>query len=505
MTANQVASEVFSRATSDEVTLDPQDWDALRALGHRMVDDMFGMLETVGERPVWEPLPEEVAAHLTQAAPHEGEGVERAYADFLTDIYPYPLGNINPRFWGWVMGTGTPLGMLSSMLAAGMNFNVRGGNTAASLVETQVLGWLKELLGYPAEASGLLVSGGSVANLTGLTVARNQGAEIDLRQHGVGAAPRPMTLYASAETHSSVQRAVEVLGLGSESLRLIPCTADFEIDITALRQAITEDRASGTHPFCVVGNAGTTNTGAIDDLNALADLCEREGLWLHVDGTFGALAHLVPSLRPRLAGMERADSLTFDMHKWLSLPYGVGCVLVRDAAAHRAAFAMTPPYLALGSRGPMSGPHWFMDRGIELSRPFRALSVWLSLKAYGAAAFAGVIEQNVSQARYLADLIAAAPELELLAPTGLNVVCFRFVTGDHDEAALDAINQELLLRLQEGGVVLPSNAAVGGRSGIRAAITNHRSRGEDFDLLVAEVQRVGSEVAAEDAIGNVAR
>ena len=480
----------------DESSLDPVDWEAARALGHRMIDDVFGYQERLRDGPVWRPTPPDVRARLAAPAPLTGQGAEAAYADFLTDVLPYQLGNGHPRFWGWVMGSGLPLGVLADLLAAGTNPNVGGADHVAPLVETQVIAWLQELLGFPADAGGLLVSGGSLANLVGLTVARNSRAEVDLRRLGVGAAPRPMTLYASTETHSSIQRAVELLGLGSDALRLVPCGPDRRIDVSALARALAADRAAGCHPFCVVGNAGTTATGAIDDLAALADLCARERLWFHVDGAFGALAALAPALRPLVTGMERADSLAFDLHKWGYLPFGVGCVLVRDQEAHRRAFTLTPDYLEHTQRGVGAGDRWYSDYGPELSREFRALKVWLTLKAHGAAAFGRAIEANVVQARHLGEVVAAAPDLELALPVSLNVVCFRYVDGRLDAAALDLLNRELLPRLHESGVAVPSYATIDGRYMLRVAITNHRTRCEDIDLLVGAVRRLGAELAA---------
>src|SRR5579859_6360848 len=249
-----------------------------------MVDDMLTYLESVRERPVWQPTPAEIQADLNQPLPIEGQGAEQTYEDFVRDVLAYPMGNIHPRFWGWVMGPGTPLGVMADMLAAGLNPNMGGGAHAGNFVEAQVIAWCKEMLGYPSEASGLLVSGGSLANLVGLTVARNVKAGFDVRQKGLQGAPRRMICYASTETHSSVQRAIELLGLGSDSLRQIPVNADYQIDIAALEKAIAADRAAGNQPFCIVGNAGTTNTGAFDDLSRIADICQREGLWFHADG-----------------------------------------------------------------------------------------------------------------------------------------------------------------------------------------------------------------------------
>ncbi|MCC7352807.1 MAG: amino acid decarboxylase [Anaerolineae bacterium] len=478
-----------------EESLDPADWQAMRALGHRMVDDMLNYLQTVRERPVWQPIPEEVKTHLKQPLPVEPQGPEQTYRDFLEKILPHPMGNIHPRFWGWVIGTGTPLGALAEMLAAGMNPNLGGAEHVANHVERQAVAWCKEMLGYPAEASGLLVSGGSMANLVGLTVARNAKAGFDLRRQGVQGAPKRLTLYGSQEMHSSIQKGVELLGLGSDSLRHVPVNADYQIEVTALDAAIARDRAAGMQPFCVIGNAGTVNTGAFDDLARLADICQREGLWFHVDGAFGALAALSPALRHLVAGMERADSLAFDLHKWMYMPYEAGCALVRREEDHRRAFALTPEYLTHGGeRGLAAGSQWFSDYGIQLSRGFRALKVWMSIKEHGIRKYGRLIRQNVEQARYLAGLVDAAPTLERLAPVPLNIVCFRYKADHLDEAALNRLNQEILVQLHESGIAVPSYTTLNGKYALRVAITNHRSRREDFDLLVREVMRLGSAI-----------
>jgi aromatic-L-amino-acid/L-tryptophan decarboxylase len=478
-----------------EESLDPEDWDELRSLGHRMVDDLLTYLQTIRERPVWRPIPADVRSFFKGPVPRKPEGAEQAYADFREQVLPHPMGNIHPRFWGWVMGTGTPMGALAEMLAAGMNPNMGGGDHVANLVEAQVLDWCKEMLGFPPGASGLLVSGGSMANLVGLTVARNARAGFDVRRQGVRGASGPLTVYASVETHSSVQKGVELLGLGSEAFRLVPVNAQFEIEVGALERMLREDRAAGCRPICVVGNAGTVGTGAIDDLRALAEVCARERVWFHVDGAFGSLAALVPEYRSRLAGMERADSIAFDLHKWMYVPFEAGCTLVRDAEAHRRAFSLRPDYLTHAERGLAAGELWFSEYGIQLTRGFRALKVWMSLKEHGLDRYARLVRQNIGQARYLAQLVREAPDLELLAPVPLNIVCFRYVAPGRDEAALDALNQELLIRLHEQGIAVPSNLTLGGRFALRVAITNHRSRREDFDLLIREARRIGAELA----------
>jgi len=479
------------RTLTKEETLDPRDWEEVRTLGKQMVDDMIEYLRTVRERPVWQPIPQDLPGEFQRPLPHAARPLNEVYAAFREKVLPYPTGNVHPRFWGWVMGNGTVTGMLADMLAAGFNPNQGGLVQAGNLVESQVISWCKEMFGFPASASGLLVSGGSMANLLGLAVARNSRAGCDVREEGVGGAPKALRVYASTEVHSSVYKAMELLGLGRKALRLIAVKPDLTIDVDQLRRSIREDRESGLLPLCIVGCAGTVNTGATDPLDILADLCAEEGLWFHADGAFGALAVLSPELRHIVKGIERADSLAFDMHKWMYLPYEVGCTLVRDADTHRDAFALTPHYLEKTTRGIAGAEMWFSDYGVQLSRGFRALKVWMSIQEHGIDKFGRLILQNVKQARYLHSRVASTNELELLAGVPLNIVCFRYVGSLSDDAAIDALNKELLLRLHEGGVAAPSNSLVDGKFALRVCITNHRSVTEDFDVLVREVVRSG--------------
>ena len=483
------------RAIFSEETLDPGDWESMQALAHRMLDDMLNYMKTVRDRPVWQHAPSEVKAHFESPLPVNPQAPEEIYQEFQDYVLPYPIGNLHPRFWGWVFGTGTVLGALAELLAASMNTN--GGDMSyhsAIYVEYQVLDWCKQMLGYPAEASGLLTSGCSAANLIALTIARNARAGYDLRTEGLHAAPGQMTLYASAEIHSSVQKAVELLGLGSQALRQLPVDDQFRMDLQALETVIARDRADGCLPFCVVGAAGTTNTGAFDDLDALADLCQKEDLWLHIDGAFGAWAALSPSSRQLVAGMERADSLAFDLHKWMYMQYEIGCVLVRNERVHREAFSLTPAYLAHGEgqRG-LTGFDlpYLTDYDFQLSRGFRALKAWMSLKEHGVDKYTRLIQQNIDQAHYLGELVGAAPELELVTPVTLNVVCFRYVRLLLDDEVLDALNWRILVELQESGIAVPSGTNILGKYVLHVANTNHRTRREDFDILVLEDILIG--------------
>ncbi|MBN2471481.1 MAG: amino acid decarboxylase [Anaerolineae bacterium] len=482
-----------------EISLDPTDWEDFRRLGHEMLDDMIDHLQSIRERPVWQPIPDETKARFDRPLPTTPQPVNAVYEEFLSDILPHPMGNIHPRFWGWVIGTGTPLGMLAEMLAAGLNPNAGGGDHIANYVEQQVLDWCKAMLGYPAEASGLLVSGGSMANLVGLAVARNTQAGYDVRAQGITGDARAMRFYTSTEAHSSNQKALELLGVGSEALCKIPVDEGYCVRVDLLEAAIAADRAAGLQPAAIIGTAGTVNTGAFDDLSALADLAARENLWFHVDGAFGALATLSPALRPLVEGMARADSIGFDLHKWLYMPMEIGCALVRNETAHRFTFALAPEYLAHGTRGLAAGPNWFSEYGVQLSRGFRALKAWMSFKTYGIETYARLIQQNVDQARYLAARVDSEAELERLAPVPLNIVCFRYRAVGMDEAALNALNEELVIRLFESGVAAPSYTRLNGRYAIRAAITNHRSRREDFDIMVEKVLALGRELAVSMA------
>ncbi len=479
----------------DGKTLDPPDWEAFRATGHRMLDDMVDFLRDVRERPAWQRPSEEARATLSAPMPEGPTSLPAIYEDFRRAVLPFATGNVHPGFVGWVHGSGTPTGMLAELLAAGMNSNLGGRDHAAILVERQVIGWCRALFGFPEGASGLLCTGTSMANLIAVVVARSARLGAAVRADGLYDVPR-LTAYAGRSAHGCVAKAMEITGIGSDALRLLPTDADRRVDLEAVEWSIANDRRRGATPFMLIGTAGTVDTGTIDDLAGLAALAAAEGLWFHVDGAFGALAVMSPELRPRLAGIERADSIAFDFHKWAHAPYDAGCVLVRDGERHRKAFATEPPYLARFDRGTAAGTPWFADYGPDLSRGFRALKVWFTWREHGTAGLGAAMLANCRQAEALAAAVEAAPDLELLAPVTLNIVCFRFRREGLDAGALDRLNKEIVADTQESGVAVPSSTLLDGRLAIRVNLTNHRTTMADLRRLLAFVRARGAARAA---------
>ncbi len=479
---------------SIEETLDSEDWEKYKTLGSRMVKDMVGNLETLREKPVWKSVPEEVKTFLNQPVPAKGTDLEKIYGEFREFIMPYVKGNIHPRFWGWVEGSGTVTGMLAELLTAGMNSNLAIGNHGAVYVEEQAINWCKEIVDYPSDSEGLLVTGGSMANLIGITVARNSRFPGDFRKTGLTGINGRMTVYCSSETHNSVQKAVEMLGMGSDSLRYVPVGRDFRIDTDILEKMIDEDIKKGEIPFCVIGNAGTVNTGAFDPLNDLGEICRKRNLWFHVDGAFGALINLVPDMRYLVEGMNCADSVAFDLHKWMHMPYDVGCILVKEREKVEDTFAMEASYLSYHERGLASGVRALKDRGPELSRGMRGLKLWMTIKEHGIDKFSRLTEQNVKQAKYLGELVSSCGELELSTPVTSNITCFRYLAGSRDQEFNNRLNKEILMTLHEEGIAVPTYTILDGCYVIRVAITNHRSRKEDFEELVKEVKRIGKDL-----------
>ncbi len=488
-------SQPPQRASEVEETLDPENWSRAGAVAHRAVDDAIAYLRDIRDRPVWRDMPREVRRTFDSPLPRSPTPLSGVYREVAETLMPYPMGNIHPRFWAWYMGSSNFTGALADFLAAIQGSNLGGGNHAAAKMDEQVVDWCKEMIGFPPSASGTLVSGGSMANTIALIVARNAKAGVDVREHGVAAIKRPLRFYASDQIHSCHRKAIEAMGLGNCALQRIPTGVDLRIDLDALGVAIARDRAAGFQPACVIGNAGTVNTGAIDDLQALAALATQENLWFHVDGCIGALIAIAPGNAHLVRGLERADSVALDPHKWLHAPFEVGCVLVRDAAAHLASFSVAQEYLGRTTRG-IASADWLYEYGLQTSRGFRALKVWMALKEHGIEKFGRLIDQNIAQGHYLDRLIASEPLLESIVPSTINIVCFRYRPEGLDEAALKRLNVEIMVRLQEDGIAAISDTTVRGKHCLRAAINNHRTRRSDLDLLVREVIRLGRDIEA---------
>ena len=460
-------------------SLDPADWTSYRALGHRMLDDLFDDLQSIAEGPVWRPMPDEVRTAWHKPLPRSGTDLEDIYAEYRRLVSPYAVGNRHPRFFGWVHGGGTAIGMLAEMLAAGLNANCGGRDHAPIAVERQVVRWATEMLGFPKEAGGLLLSGTSMANFVAVLAAQRAALGDAVREHGTASAR--LTAYASEGAHMCVARALDMAGLGSASLRLVSSDGVGRMRIPELADRLAADRADGMMPFLVVGTAGSVDVGAIDDLERLATLCREDGLWFHVDAAFGAVATLSPRLRPLFQGIEQADSVAFDFHKWMQVPYDAGCIVVRDQSALQATFARRPDYLRSTPGGLAAGEPWPVDLGPELSRGFRALKVWMTIRTFGTDRLAATIEHCCALAQRLAATIARTPELELAAPVGLNIVCFRVAGGD------DGMQDRIASWLQEAGRSVLSTTTVMGRRVLRAAIVNHRTMPADVDAVVEDV------------------
>jgi len=466
-------------------SLDPEDWSEFRALAHRMLDDAIDGIANVRARPVWQPIPDEVRAAIRTDVPREATDLAEVYREFSEHVAPYATGNVHPGFMGWVHGGGTAVGVIAEMLAAGLNANLGGRDHMPIAVERQIVEWMRVLFDFPKGASGIFVTGTSMANLMAVLVARTSALGALARQHGLGNGGALLTAYASKAAHGCISRAMDIAGFGTDALRKIDVDVDHRIDVTALRAQIAVDRTAGFRPFLVTASAGTVDIGAIDDLRAIAQLCREEGIWFHVDGAFGALAIFSPELAPLLDGIALADSIALDFHKWGQVPYDAGFLLVRDGERHRQAFAQPAAYLSREARGLAAGTVWPCDLGPDLSRGFRALKTWFTLKTFGIDRLGAVIARSCALAKYLEARVLAEPRLELLAPVNLNIVCFRYRAGD-------AVNREIVADIQESGIAAPSGTTLDGKFAIRAAIVNHRTAETDIDALVSAVIEFGT-------------
>jgi aromatic-L-amino-acid decarboxylase len=479
----------------------PSGWswsaDDVRQVGHRAVDIIAEYLSGLPDRPVFQPYPRElIRALATEPLPAKGAAVDAVLDDFVERVAPYPFGNGHPRFFAWVNSPPHVVGIFAEALAAAMNPSVAGGNHAAVHIERQVVRWFADLAGFPDDSTGLLVSGGSMATLTGFTVARHRAAQrvgIDVRSDGLQGHQRRFVLYLGTEGHGAARKAAELLGIGSGNIRTIDSDEDRRLRPDSLRRQIERDLAEGLVPVAVMASAGTVNTGAVDPLDVIADICAEHEVWLHVDGAYGGPAVLLlDQYAQTRAALARVDSLAMDPHKWLYAPVDAGLVLIRDRQAARDSFSLVPSYLRTDDDpAGVGGPGWFSEYGFDQTRPFRALKVWLMLKHLGAVGYRDLIAHDVAVADRLADGVAGAPDLELLA-RGLSVVCFRCRPVDWagDDQALDALNRRVLSVVQVGGHAFLAGTIIDGVFALRACVVNPGSSGADADAVLAEVRAV---------------
>ena len=470
--------------------LDPRDdhgWERLASMGRMMVDDMIAHLRGISDGPAWSPMSADTRNALAAPLETMAPGVDAAYADFRQLILPHSSGNTHPSFMGWAQGGGTIEGMLAEMLAGGLNANVGGRDHAAIDVERQVVAWTAKLLGMPLETSGILLTGTSMANLCAILVART--ALFGAASRNDGLAGRTAVAYTSEAAHGCVGRAMDFAGFGRAALRLIPCTPDGRMDPAALAAAMDQDAAAGLPALAVVGTSGTVGTGACDDLAAIGTIARAHKTWFHVDAAIGGVAAAWPGTAGLLAGIGQADSIATDLHKWGQAPYDCGCLLVRNPDLHRATFSHDGGYLARGKRGIAIGETWPCDLGPDLSRRFRALGAWFTIRTHGVAGMARTIETGTTLARRMEARAHAEPELEVMAPAGLCIACFRYAAAP--PADLDALNMAIVEDLQQSGEAVPSLVRIGGRVAIRTAIMNHRTTAAHVDAVIEAVLRQG--------------
>jgi len=475
-------------AEDRSLDLDPADWDDFRVQGRRALDDMVDFLQTVRDRAVWQPTPDHVRARFQAGLPMAGRAFAEVLDDFDALIKPYATGNTHPAFMGWVHGAGTPVGMVAEMLAAGLNANCGGRNHIGLDVERQVTRWMQAAFRFPDAATGLFVTGTSMANFVALLVARNHALGDDVRARGLAGGPQ-LCAYASRAAHGCIAQATQLAGLGTDHLRLIACGADGAMEMAALQAAVAADRRNGLKPFLVVGTAGSVDIGAIDPLAAIADFCRQQDLWFHVDGAFGAVLAFSEEMRSLIDGIERADSIAFDFHKWVHVPYDAGFVLVRDGAAHRRTFASSNGYLTRSDVGLAAGETWPCDLGPDLSRGFRALKTWFTLQVFGTDHLGACMAQTCQLAKYLEGRLQGLQGFDVCAPVKLNIVCFSSTGTDADRA-----NRRIVERLHLSGRAAPSITRLDGKAVIRCAIVNHRTTRATIDRFIADLEAAASTV-----------
>jgi glutamate/tyrosine decarboxylase-like PLP-dependent enzyme len=462
--------------------------DELRRAVRIVADLTAGYLADVGERPVWQPVTELDSSWLTdQDLPTAGRPFSELVDDVRARMLPYPLGNGHPRFFGWVNSAPSAAGVLVAPIAAAMNPSCAGGEHAGVLLEHTVLRWLAELVGFPHRpGGGLLTSGASMATVIAVAAARQRAAYqdgLDVREEGLYG-HRPMVMYVSAEGHSCLRKAAELLGLGNRQVRVVPVDDAFRMNVETLRSLVARDVRAGLRPFCVAASAGTVNTGAIDPFDEIADVAAEHTMWFHIDGAYGALGVLADNAWPGYAGMARADSLALDPHKWLGVPVDCGCVLWRDPALTRATFSLIPAYLRDEIEG---GLGWFSEYGPEQTRPFRALRAWATMSHLGRDGIVRLVDTTVQLARTLEAMIDAAEDFELLAPRTTSIVAFRYRPANQEQR-LDELNRQIPSAVQHRGRAFLTGTQLAGVEALRACLLNPATTKDDLGVLLDEIR-----------------
>lgn len=473
---------------ADHPGLDPQDWDDYRIQAHALLDACIDRLTEARERP-WVPVPPNVQSGY--AIPPVPLSLDTLRETLVSQVMPYATGNTHPRFFGWVHGTGLATGLLSEMVAATMNSNLGGRDHGLNYMEREVIAWARDTFGFPETTSGLLVAGTSQATVIAMTAARIRALGAEVRKTGIHNSA-PLTVYSGAAAHNALRKAIELLGIGTDHLRLVP-DGENGPDPEELERLILADKANGLIPMALIATAGSVDLGRFDNLHTMADLAQKHGLWLHIDGAFGAWTRLADEPWRSLSnGIERADSLACDFHKWMYVPYDCGLILIRDEAEHRAAFAARPSYLAAQDQGLGGGEPWFCDYGIDLSRGNRALKVWSALAHYGPDRLGAAITANCAQAALMGKVVSGTANMALAAPVVSNLCTF---SADTTLSAKDqsALNTRIAMDLQMSGEVVFSTTVVNGITVLRAAITNHRTTAEDIRLAIRAVERARNE------------
>ncbi len=476
------------------------DSPSARDLLREAADRAAAHLDAVAGRPVWTPMPASARDLLFDAPlPETGRAAASLLTDVERDVMAWPMGNGHPAFFGWVNSAPHHAALAAHLLAGAVNPSSAGGDHADVPLERAAVRWLAELVGFPHEpGAGLLTSGASMATIVAVGAARYRAlrrAGWDVRERGLSGAPE-LVAYATAEAHSCVRKAVELLGLGSRALRTVP-EHEGRLDVRALAAMIAEDRAGGRLPFLAVGSAGTVNTGTVDPLREMAAVCGEPGgeIWLHVDGAYGAFGVLDPVIAARYAGMERADSLALDPHKWLQVPVGVGALLVADRENLRAAYSLVPPYLRDESGDPLG---WLSEYGIEQTRPFRALPVWALIASRGRTGVAADIAACTAAARHVAQLVEKEPDLELAAPVEVSIAAYRYAPAGVPEDLLDRINAALPAAIQARGAAFVTGSVYQGRAILRACVINPATEERHVRLLVDETLAAGAQLLARE-------